>query len=233
MILVADAEIERRLGIAARLARCLEEPRAPRSLEMSAMVRAARRKSRPPRGTDVRFIVTNLTGAPRWLYEAIYCQRGQAENLIKAHKLHLASDRTSCSKATANQFRLLIHTAAYWLLHTLRGLAPKTSFWRDVQFDTFRLALIKSLPAGSTRGSRPGSPRWSPGSRSPCRRPTQTRRASSGSPPAPPGARPDRGGGLPPTEPVPCHPKPQPPALPAPPQGMPRFDTAIFVQLGR
>ena len=36
-----------------------------------------------------------------------------AENLIKAHKLHLASDRTSCRKATANQFRLLIHTAAY------------------------------------------------------------------------------------------------------------------------
>ena len=39
--------------------------------------------------------------------------------------------------------RLLIHTAAYWLLHTLRGLAPKTSFWRDAQFDTIRLALIK------------------------------------------------------------------------------------------
>ena len=46
-------------------------------------------------------------------------------------------------KATANQFRLLIHTAAYWLLHTLRRLAPKTSFWRDAQFDTLRLALIK------------------------------------------------------------------------------------------
>jgi hypothetical protein len=59
------------------------------------------------------------------------------------YKLHLASDRTSCTSATANQFRLLIHTAAYWLLHTLRGLAPKTSFWRDAQFDTIRLALIK------------------------------------------------------------------------------------------
>ena len=82
-------------------------------------------------------------GAPRWLYENLYCGRGQAENLIKAHKLHLASDRTSWSKATANQFRLLIHTAAYGLLHTLRGLAPKTSFWRDAQFDTIRLALIK------------------------------------------------------------------------------------------
>ena len=50
--------------------------------------------------------------------------RGQAENLIKAHKLHLASDRTPCTKATANPFRLLIHTAAYWLMHGLRDLAP-------------------------------------------------------------------------------------------------------------
>ena len=65
------------------------------------------------------------------------------ENLVKAHKLHLASDRTSCCKATANQFRLVLHTAAYWLLHTLRGLAPKRSFWHDAQFDTIRLALIK------------------------------------------------------------------------------------------
>src|SRR6266849_8753777 len=70
------------------------------------------------------------------LYEKVYCAREQAENLIKAHKLHLASDRTSCSKATANQFRLLIHTTAYWLMLSLRGLAPRTSFWRDAQFDT-------------------------------------------------------------------------------------------------
>ncbi len=95
------------------------------------------------RGTDSRFIVTNLAGAPRWLYEAMYCARGRAENLVKAHKLHLASDRTSCTRATANQFRLVLHTAAYWLLHTLRGLAPKRSFWRDAQFDTLRLMLIK------------------------------------------------------------------------------------------
>ena len=121
-------------------------------------------------GSDSRFIVTNLKGAPRWLYEEVYCARGQAENLIKAHKLHLASDRTSCSKATANQFRLLIHTAAYWLLHTLRGLAPKASFWRDAQFDTIRLALIKVAAPGHRAGhpdqggaavllSLPGQPR--------------------------------------------------------------------------
>jgi DDE family transposase len=96
-----------------------------------------------PQGTDSRFIVTNLAGLPKALYEKVYCARGQAENLIKAHKLHLGSDRTSCTKATANQFRLLIHTAAYWLMLSLRGLAPRTSFWRDAQFDTIRLCLIK------------------------------------------------------------------------------------------
>ena len=92
-----------------------------------------------PQGADSRFVVTNLAGLPKSLYEKVYCARGQAENLIKAH----ASDRTSCTKATANQFRLLIHTAAYWLMLTLRGLAPRTSFWRDAQFDTIRLCLIK------------------------------------------------------------------------------------------
>jgi len=96
-----------------------------------------------PQGADSRFIVTNLPGLPKMLHEKVYCARGQAENLIKAHKLHLASDRTSCHKATANQFRLLIHTAAYWLLLSLRGLAPRTSFWREAQFDTIRLCLIK------------------------------------------------------------------------------------------
>ncbi len=94
-------------------------------------------------GVDSRFIVTNLAGLAKSLYEKIYCARGQAENLIKAHKLHLASDRTSCTKATANQFRLLIHTAACWLMHTLPGLAPRSSFWREAQFDPLRLSLIK------------------------------------------------------------------------------------------
>ena len=105
--------------------------------------RAIARVEVSEQGSDSRFIVTNLRGTPRWLYEHLYCARGQAENLIKAHKRHLASGRTSCSKATANQFRLVLHTAAYWLLHTLRRMAPKVSFWREAQFDTIRLALIK------------------------------------------------------------------------------------------
>ena len=55
----------------------------------------------------------------------------------------MASDRTSCTRATANQFRLLIHTAAYWLMHGLRDLAPEGSAWRSAQFATIRLGLIK------------------------------------------------------------------------------------------
>jgi hypothetical protein len=94
-------------------------------------------------GVDTRFIVTNLKGLEHALYEKLYCARGQAENLIKAHKRHLASDRTSCMQATANQFRLLLHTAAYWLLLSLRAAAPEGSLWCDVQFDTLRLGLIK------------------------------------------------------------------------------------------
>jgi hypothetical protein len=95
------------------------------------------------RGTDTRFVVTNLADKPKRLYERVYCARGQMENLIKAHKRHLASDRTSCTSALANQFRLVLHSAAYVLLHALRAAAPKRSFWRRAQFDTLRLRLLK------------------------------------------------------------------------------------------
>jgi hypothetical protein len=95
-------------------------------------------------GADVRFIVTTLgTGNGRSLYQDLYCRRGQAENHIKAWKTHLAADRTSCMKATANQFRLLLHAGAYWLLWSLRTLMPRRSSWRVAQFDTLRLRLIK------------------------------------------------------------------------------------------
>jgi hypothetical protein len=95
-------------------------------------------------GTDTRFIVTNLGhGNGRSLYQHLYCRRGQAENHIEAWKTHLAADRTSCPKATANQFRLFLHAGAYWLLWSLRTLMPKHSSWRVAQFDTLRLRLIK------------------------------------------------------------------------------------------
>jgi hypothetical protein len=64
-------------------------------------------------GLDIRFLVTNLTGgSAEWLYDTLYCARGQAENLIKLNKSQLASDRTSCRSSLANQVRLVLHTAA-------------------------------------------------------------------------------------------------------------------------
>ena len=95
-------------------------------------------------GTDTRFVVTNLADrTARGIYENLYCRRGQAENHIKAWKRHPAADRTSCMKAYANQFRLMLYTGAYWLLWSLRSLMPKRSTWRVVQFDTLRLRLVK------------------------------------------------------------------------------------------
>jgi hypothetical protein len=95
-------------------------------------------------GPDTRFVVTNLKGRnPRALYEDGYCRRGQAENHIKSWKTHLAADRTSCTKATANQLRLFLHAGAYWIMWGLRISMPKRSMWRVAQFDTLRLRLIK------------------------------------------------------------------------------------------
>jgi len=69
--------------------------------------------------------------------------RGQAENHIKAWKNHLATDRTSCHAAEANQFRLFLHAGAYWLLWSMRRVMPKRSAWRVMQFDSLRLRLVK------------------------------------------------------------------------------------------
>jgi len=97
-----------------------------------------------PLDTDSRFVVTNLaSGTARTLYEELYCRRGQAENHIKSWKTHLAADRTSCHRGTANQLRLILHTSAYWLLWSLRRLMPARSTWRVAQFDTLRLRLLK------------------------------------------------------------------------------------------
>ena len=97
-----------------------------------------------PQGTDTRFVVTSLHGlSGRTVYQDVYCARGQAENHIKAWKTHLAADRTSCSRATANQMRLFLHVGAYRLMWSLRTLMPRRSCWRVAQFDTLRLRLIK------------------------------------------------------------------------------------------
>jgi hypothetical protein len=95
-------------------------------------------------GLNVRFIVTNLEHwNRRFIYQTAYCGRGRMELLIKEHKNHLFSDRTSCSRFEANQFRLFLHSIAYVLLHTFRRFYLKGSEWAYAQFDTIRLKLIK------------------------------------------------------------------------------------------
>ena len=89
-----------------------------------------------PKGLDVRYVVTSLKASAKHLYETRYCARGNAENFIKLHKSQLASDRTSCRDPKANQFRLIMHTAAYWLLLTMRNAAPARSPLRRAEFKT-------------------------------------------------------------------------------------------------
>jgi hypothetical protein len=108
-----------------------------RSRKLVARVEAA------PMGTDVRFIVTNLEGRGKTLYEKVFCARGQAENLIKDMKRFTRSDKTACTRWQANQFRLFLHVGAYWLLHALRRAAPKRSRWRGATFQTIRRTFVK------------------------------------------------------------------------------------------
>ena len=88
--------------------------------------------------------MTNLVGGnAEWLYETLYCARGQMENFIKLHKTQLASDRTSCRSPLANQVRLVLHTGAYWLLLKLRGAIPKPQLLAKAEFKTLQMRLIK------------------------------------------------------------------------------------------
>jgi hypothetical protein len=79
------------------------------------------------KGPNTRFVVTNFeTTYRKFVYETIYCGRGATELMIKEHKKHLASDRTSCSSFEANQFRLFLHSIAYILLHAFRENRPNS-----------------------------------------------------------------------------------------------------------
>jgi hypothetical protein len=110
----------------------------------SAQWRVAARIEATRQGLDIRYVVTNIGGGTAWwLYESLYCARGNAENLIKLHKTQLASDRTSCRSPLANQMRLILHTAAYWLVHTVRARIPATHKLATATFATIRLRLFK------------------------------------------------------------------------------------------
>ena len=104
----------------------------------------ARFEARQAHGMNVRYIVTSLTDrTPEQLYERIYCARGQMENLIKLHKTQLKSDRTSCSSATANQMRLVLHTVAYWMIWAVQNAMPKAAGLKRADFETIQRRLLK------------------------------------------------------------------------------------------
>jgi hypothetical protein len=94
-------------------------------------------------GANPRFVVTNLLGPAKYLYEEVYCARGEMENRIKEQQLGLFSDRTSCSQWWANQFRLLLSSYAYVLMETMRRLGLKGTELAKAQVSTIRLKLLK------------------------------------------------------------------------------------------
>ncbi len=93
------------------------------------------------KGENPRFVVTNLDMPSMELYE-FYCERGDVENRIKELKDDLLSGRTSCHRFLANQFRLILHSAAFVLLQALRKLLEGTEF-ASAQVSTLRTRLLK------------------------------------------------------------------------------------------
>jgi len=93
------------------------------------------------KGTNTRFVLTTRTDGPKDLYE-FYARRGESENWIKDLKVHMKADRLSCHRFIANQFRLLLHAAAYWLMDALRRKLVRGGA-RRMQLDSLRLVLIK------------------------------------------------------------------------------------------
>jgi hypothetical protein len=89
-----------------------------------------------------RFVITNLKSSPQWIYEQVYCERGDIENRIKELHHGLEIDRTSCSKFWANQFRVLMTAAAYVLMQELRLRAARTDCAR-AQVGILRERLLK------------------------------------------------------------------------------------------
>jgi hypothetical protein len=94
------------------------------------------------KGENPRFVVTNIEGmSAEEIYE-FYCDRGDVENRIKELKDDLASGRTSCHRFLANQFRLILHSAAFVLLQELRKLLAGTEF-AHAQASSLRMRLLK------------------------------------------------------------------------------------------
>ena len=95
------------------------------------------------KGSNPRYVVTNLSGDGKALYEKLYCARGEMENRIKEQQLDLFADRTSCHRWWPNQFRLLLSSLAYMLLEAIRRLALTGTELANAYVGTLRLKLLK------------------------------------------------------------------------------------------
>ena len=104
-------------------------------------------------GCNPRFIVTNLSGDAQALYDALYCQRGEAENRIKEAQVGLFATRTSCHMLRSNQLRMLLAALGYVLVERLRALALQGTALATAQVDTLRIKLLK-VAAVVTRNTR-------------------------------------------------------------------------------
>jgi Transposase DDE domain group 1 len=112
-------------------------PQQRRVIIKAEVVRAAGKKPKD----NPRFVITNMQQYPQWLYEQVYCKRGEVENRIK--ELHdLQIDRTSCSDFWANQFRVLLTAAAYVLMQEIR-LRTRGTGLKRAQVWTLRERLLK------------------------------------------------------------------------------------------
>ena len=99
-----------------------------------------------------RFVVTNMKQTPRWLYEEVYCQRGDIENRIKELHYGMEIGRTSCTNFWANQFRVLMTAAGYVLMQEMRlGLAGTASARAQVSILRERFLKLGVLVVTSVR----------------------------------------------------------------------------------
>ncbi len=95
------------------------------------------------KGSNPRYLVTNLKAEPKYLYDRLYCARGEMENRIKEQQLDLFAGRTSCHAWWPNQFRLLLSSLAYTLLEAMRRLALAGTELAQAYVGTIRLKLLK------------------------------------------------------------------------------------------
>ena len=94
-------------------------------------------------GVNPRYVVTNLEGDAKQLYDKLYCVRGDMENRIKENQLDMFGDRTSCQHWWPNQFRLLLASLAYTLIEAIRRIALKGTELANAYVGTIRLKLFK------------------------------------------------------------------------------------------